>query len=71
MTSVSLNASARMEYKKIKKVLEYNPRIFRPCEIKEFEKGVFRRAMYLVHFDGKRWDILKIAGNNVERYLLE
>ncbi len=69
--STGIDVNARIEYRKVRKVLELNPRAFRPCEVKEFEVGVIRKQVYFVHFDGKRWDIIRISGNGIERYILE
>jgi len=68
---INTGIGAKIEYKKVKKVLELNPRVFRPCEIKDFEKGVLRKQVYFVHYDGKKWDIVKISNNGIERYILE
>lgn len=67
----SIDIGARIEYKKVKKILELDPRVFKPCEIKQFEKGLLHKQTYLVHFDGKKWDILIIGSNGIERYILE
>ena len=69
IASIGVNIEAG--YKKIKKVLELNPRVFRPCEVKEIEKGILRKQTYFVHFDGKKWDIVRVSNNIVERYILE
>jgi len=60
----------RVEYRRIRKVLELDPKAFPPCYVKEFERGVLRRQRFFVHYDGRRWDILKI-GDRVERYIIE
>ncbi|RUM47308.1 MAG: hypothetical protein DSY37_02655 [Hyperthermus sp.] len=69
ITDIGMNA--KIEYKKVKRILELNPKVFRPCEIKEFEKGVLRKQVYFIHFDGKRWDIIRISGSGIERYILK
>ena len=66
-----IDIGARIEYKKMKKILELGPRVFKLCEIKQLEKGMLCKQAYLVHFDGKKWDILIIGSNGIERYVLE
>ena len=66
-----IDIGARIEYKKVRKILELDPRVFKPCEIKQLEKGMLRKQTYLVHFNGKKWDILIIGNNGIERYILE
>jgi len=61
--------SAGVEYKKIRKILELDFRVFRPCEIKEIEKGFLRKQLFLIHFDGRKWDVLRIGDNEIERYI--
>ncbi|OYT51637.1 MAG: hypothetical protein B6U73_01525 [Desulfurococcales archaeon ex4484_204] len=70
-SNTGVDAGFRIEYKKVKEVLELNPRVFRPCEIKDFEKGFLRKQIYFVHFNGRKWDILRISNNGIERYILE
>jgi len=65
------SSEVRVEYKRIKEVLELNPKIFPPCHIKEAESGTLRKQRFFVHYDGKRWDVLKISSNRIERYILE
>lgn len=68
---MSASANVKIEYKNVRKILELNPRVFRPCEIKDFEKGILRKQIYLVHFDGKKWDIMRINNSIIERYIFE
>ncbi len=67
----NIDIGARIEYRKMRRILELDPRVFKPCEIKQLEKGMLRKQTYLVHFDGKKWDILIIGSNGIERYIFE
>ena len=69
--ATTANVGTKIEYKRVKTILELDSKIFHPCEIKEFEKGVLRKQIYFVHFNGKKWDILRISNNKIERYILE
>ena len=68
---INMDASAKVEYRRIRKILELDPKIFQPCIVKEFERGILRKHRFFVHYDGKRWDILKISSDKIERYILE
>jgi len=61
----------RVEYKRVREILELDPKTFPPCYIKEFERDTLRKQRFFVHYDGKRWDVLKISGNRIERYIIE
>jgi len=58
-------------YKKTKKVLELDPKNFQPCTIKQLERGTFRKQIFLIHYDGEKWDILEIGNKYIKRYLFE
>jgi len=64
-------AEAKVEYKKVRTVLEFDSKVFRPCEIKHFERGILYRQDYFIHYDGRRWDVLKFSKNEWERYIFE
>jgi len=63
------NIDISVGYKKTKKVLELDPKNFLPCTIKQFERGTFRKQIFLIHYDGKKWDILEISNKYIKRYL--
>lgn len=60
-----------LEYRKLKQVMILDRRVFKPCEIKQIDRGFVRRKTYLVHFDGQRWDVLEIARNGIRRYIFQ
>jgi len=61
----------RVEYKRVRKVLELDPKIFSPCNIREFERGTIHKQRFFVRYDGRIWDILKISDDKIERYILK
>ncbi|BEP18027.1 hypothetical protein PYJP_13790 [Pyrofollis japonicus] len=63
--------SARIEYRRAKKIVELDAKVFKPCNVKELEKGLLHKNTYLIHFDGEKWDILRITSKGeIERYIL-
>jgi hypothetical protein len=60
-----------VEYKKLKTILVLDPKIFQPCQVKGFVEGILRRTHYFIHFDGKKWDILRVSSGSIKRFILE
>jgi len=66
---VRVELGAGVKYERIRRILELDPKVFLPCNIKEFEIGTLRKQKFFVHYDGKRWDVLKISSDGIERYV--
>ena len=66
---INPNINTKIEYSKVRKTLELDPKIFVPCQVKQFSLGIIRQRNYFVHFDGKKWDVLIISGDKIERLI--
>jgi len=71
MNVFKTNAYIDAEYKRVRKILELDSKVFSPCVVKEFERGTLRKQSFFVHYDGKRWDVLKIDSSGIKRYVFE
>ncbi len=52
--------------------IELDPGSFKPCEVVRVARGLLRRKILFVHFDGVRWRVLLIRSDgSVESLTLE
>lgn len=58
--------AASVTFKKIRKVLELDSKIFKPCSIKVISRGIMKKSYYFVHYDGKQWDILIVEDRHIK-----
>jgi hypothetical protein len=61
----------KIELKRVKKILEIDPKLYRICDIKESERGIVRKRSFHIHFDGKGYTVLEISGDGFNVYRLE
>lgn len=52
------NITIEVGWKKIKKTIEVDPKIFPICSIKEHEFGVVRKRVVYIHRDKDQWHLL-------------
>ncbi len=51
--------------------VELDPGSFKPCEVIRVAKGLLRRKILFVHFDGAKWRVLLVRSDgSIESYTL-
>ena len=59
------------EYRRAVKAAVLDPKVFPVCRVKEVDLGLLRRVKYFIHFDGRRWSVLRVTSDRIEKYVFE